>query len=521
MKKILLSIITLLTAIVTMAYLYFSKLNTAHAESDLSLYAAVSESGFIFSFEQDKSVLDLLKGQDNFEEIMGAEKFKSLQSLKEHVLASPALNRLSQKQTVYLGILPGKGKALDFIISTQSDKDISRTQLFHALKTAAIQVDSTAGQTKLTLADSSIFYLGIKDHLILLSNRPEPIKNILSKPTDKNDDQFVDYIKSGSKLSKNSLAQLYVNFNRIPALLKPMIPGKLNGELAILNQQDAYALLTYNFSREKVLFTGTTYFKNPNSYYLLFAEESPQKMNIQNILPERTANYSIYAIDKYEPWSKKLEQWFTQHKEAQKRAKLAEAINQKYHLNLELLFPKYFQNQMMTFQLSTGEKLGAINLSNGDKLDQLLIDLSEDYSDDLKLFKEPELLYTYFGLPFQSFKKPYYTILDNFLVFANTASTLESFLNDYRANKLLINTTGFINMSNQLPNNSNLNFYIDHRNSRNLFAKNVNLPFFNQFNNEKALKNYESFVYQLSGDHGKFQTNLLINKYINSGKDFQ
>ncbi|ALL07506.1 hypothetical protein AQ505_19620 [Pedobacter sp. PACM 27299] len=520
MKKILLSIIVLLTAIITMAYLYFSKLNTAHAESDLSLYAAVSESGFIFSFEQDKSVLDLLKEQDNFEEIMGSEKFKSLQSLKNGVLSSPALNALTQKQMVYLAILPGKGKALDFVLSTQSDKDISKIQLFQALKMAAIQIDSIAGQTKLTLADSSIFYLGIKDHLILLSNRPEPIKTILTKTYDKKDEAFVDYIKSGSKLSKNSLAQLYINFNRIPALLQPIVPGKLNGELSILAHQDAFALLTYNYSKERVLFTGTTQINTSDSYYQLFSEENPQKMSIQNILPERTANYSIYALDKYDPWLKKLDHWFKEHKEEQKRTKLAAAINQKYHLNLDLLFPKYFQNQMMTFQLSTGEKLGAINLSNGDKLDQLLIDLSEDYSEDLKLFKEPDLLYTYFGMPFQSFKKPYYLIIDNYLVFANNAATLQSFLNDYRANKLLINTPAFIHLNNQLPNNSNLNFYIDHQNSHNLLAKNIYLPFFNQLNTEKALKNYESFVYQLTGDHGKFQTNLLINKFIPAEKDF-
>lgn len=519
MKKILLSIIILLTAIVTMAYFYFSKLNKAHAESDLSLYAVATGSGFIFSFEQDKRVFDLLKGQENFEEIMGAEKFKSLQSLKNVVLSSAALNTLTEKQVIYLGILPGKGKGLDFIISTQSDQESSKIQLFHALKTAGIQLDSVGEQTKLTLADSSVFYLGLKDHLILLSNSPEPIKNILSKPIDKNEESFVAYIKSASKLSKNSLAQLYVNFNRIPDLIKPLIPGKLNGELSILDQQDAYALLSYNFSKEKVLFTGTTQLNNPNSYYQLFAEESPQKMSIQNILPEHTANFSIYAIDKYDPWSKKLEQWFAQHKEEQKRQKLSEMINQQYHLNLDLLFPKYFQNQMMTFQLSTAEKLGAINLSNGDKLDQLLIDLSDNYSEDLKVFKEPELLYTYFGLPFKAFPKPYYIIIDNYLIFSNHAATLQSFLNDYRTNKLLINTSRFINVSNQLPNNSNLNFYIDHHNSSKLIAKNMTPPFVNQFNSEKSLKNYESFVYQLSGDRGKFQTNLLINKVLDMKKD--
>lgn len=520
MKKILVSIIVLLTAIVTMAYLYFSKLNTQHASSDLSLYAAVNQSGFVFSFENDKSILDIFKGQDNFEEIIGEDKAKQMQSLKTFLLSAPGISQLIHKQTVYLSFLAGTGKEINYLLSTQSGTEVSKRQLFQSMKSRNILLDSTSNPTKITLPDSSIFYVGIKDHLILLSNTPQPVKEILSKTFDKKNDNFVAYIRSGSKFSKNSLAQLYIDFNRIPTILKAVVPGKLSGEAAVLDHQDAFALFSYNFSKEKVLFTGTTHVNDPHSYYQLFSDTPPQKITITTILPEQTANYNIYAVDSYASWRKKLEQWFVYHKEDKKREKLIEDINQKYHLNLEALFPKYFKNQFVSFQLGSAEKLAAINLTNGDKVNQLLLDLSDNHSDEIKQFKEADLLYAYFGMPFKSYKKPYYVIIDNYLVFANSAAPLQTFLNDYRNNKLLVNTPTYINVNNQLPNNSNLNFYVDHRNSTGLLTKNIYLPYLKHLQSEKGLKEYEAFVYQLSGDNGTFQSNLLLSKPLVIEKEF-
>ena len=175
-------------------------------------------------------------------------------------------------------------------------------------------------------------------------------------------------------------------------------------------------------------------------------------------------------------------------------------------------FPKYFKDQLVTFQLNSTEKIGAINLTNGDKLMQLLIDLSSDYNDEIKVLKEADLLYAYFGQPFEGFKRPFYVILDNYLVFANHAATLQAFLNSYKNNELLINSANYINAGNQLPGNSSISFYIDHANSAEIFRKNLYPSFYKHLQSEKGLKNYDSFTYQLSGDNGKFQTNILINK---------
>lgn len=512
MKKIAIVIGLLLIAIVTMAYLYFSKLNADHNTTDIGLHAATSSSGFVFSFQNEKGITDILKEQPIFSEILGKEKYQQLSAIKKNLLTLPTVNHEIENQYIYIAFVAGNRQQTDFMCFTQVLNPGHTPQILHAIKAAGIKVAPLKGMSRLTLADSTICYLALKNNLVILSNSSEQVAAFLTKKLQEKPDKFADYIRSGNKLNKNSLAQLHLNFNTLPILLKNIIPGKLNGELAVLNDQDAFASLAYNYSKDKVLLTGTTMVNNPDSYYNLFADQQAQKISIQNMLPANTAAYTIFAIDSYLPWKKKLNSWMTAKKEDKKTVQLIDAINTKYHLNLDEIFPRYFKNQMATFQLSTTEKIGAINLSNGDKLMQLLIDLSSNYNEEIKSLNEAGILYAYFGPPFQNFKKPFYTILDNYMIFANNAATLEAFLNSYKNNQLLINTPNYINAVNQLSGNSNVSFYIDRTNAADLIKKNIYPPYYQHLQSDKGLKKYDSFTYQLSGDGGKFQTNVLINK---------
>ncbi len=511
MKKIAIIISLLLIAIVAMAYLYFSRLNADRNTSDISLHAATSSSGLIFSFENEKGITEILKEQPLFQEILGEEKYKQLSSIKKQLLAIPKVNLETEHQYIYIGFVPGNKQEVDFICFTQLNDPANTTALIDAIKAAGTQIEPLTNLNKLTLADSTICYLAIKENLVILSSSALQVEAYLSKSKDK-DNEFADYINTNNKINKNSLAQLYVNFNKLPVLLKNIVAGKLNGELSVLDKNNAFAVLTYNYSKDKLLLTGTTIANDPDNYYNLFSDVEAQKISVQNMLPENTASYTIFAIDNYSAWQKKLHTWMDSKKHDKESSKLIQDINTKYHLNLDLIFPKYFKNQLVTFQLSTSEKIGAINLSNGDKLSQLLIDLSSIYNEDIKELKEDGILYAYFGLPFENFKKPYYVIFDNYMVFANHASTLQAFLNNYDNNKLLINTPNYISAANQLSGNTSISFYIDHNNAAELIRRNVYLPYFKHLQSDKGLKKYDSFTYQLIGEKGKFQTNILLNK---------
>ncbi len=514
MKRIVIIIAVLFIAIVTMAYLYFGGLNKEQKNNDHSLYAVAGNASLIFSFENDESILDILSGQDLLQQITGPQKFAQLQSLKHNLLNIPDVAPFFSRQNMYIGLCADMEKNLELLYSTQINNKHNFQQLLQVIKSANVKISLIPKNlTKIELADSTIFYIGNKDNLLLLSTSAELVSLAL-KPRNDKENKFADFIKANSKISKNSLAEVYVNFEKISDILKVTIPGSLNGELAFLNQQPAYAALVYNFNKDKVLLTGTTTVNDPASFYNLFLNSKSNKITINSILPDNTANYSTYFIDNYQTYNKALKNWFKIKKEDKSIEAIIKTMNNAYHIDMEQLLPKYFKDQMITFQLSNGEKLGAINLSNGDKLEQLLIDLSNPYNEDIKLLNVNDLLYSFFGEAFKKFKKPYFTIIDNYLIFSNNATGLKTYLESYRSSKLLINKNNYSNALNQLPGSASITFYIDLENSTNIIQRNIYLPFFRHIYSDEGLKSYSSIAYQISSDNGKFISNLLMTKKL-------
>lgn len=512
MKKIYFTLIALLLTMIGMAYLYFSRLNKESSYNETSLFAATAHSGLVFCIQNDRSIFDILKGQDLFEHLLGEEKFNQLLLLKDKVITNSAINKLIANKDIYISFSSSENKKIDFMISTQLHNEANRGILIEALKSAGIKINPDQGMIKLTLKDSSSFYLSIEKNLLLLSDSALPVKKAATPDKTASGHEFMTYIKLNNKLSKNSVGNLYIDFNKVPALIKAILPAAaLNGGLSVFNKQNAYASLSYNFSKERLFFNGNSKVNDPNSYLNLFNGLQPQKSSIDNLLPTSTANFTLYAISDYKTWRTALNQWFTVHKESLSIKKIIAHTKSAYRLDAEKIFPPYFGNQMISFQLKSADNLGAINLSNGDKVRQLLIDISEEYNQDIKKFKITGLLYCYFGEPFKKFSNPYYTIIDNHLVFSNQVAALEHFLKEYRGNHLLLNEPDYINLFSQISNTANITFYINRGNSVDLVRNAVYLPYYKHFLAEKNLGKFSSMLYQLSGDKGSFQTSVLMN----------
>ncbi|MBB2145253.1 hypothetical protein GM921_07145 [Pedobacter sp. LMG 31464] len=511
MKRIYITLGVLLLGMIAMAYLYFSNLNTETNAGDLSLNAVASNSSIVFSFENDKSFYEILSGQELFQHILGESKAKSFKSLRENLISQPEINKAIDGQKVYVGVLAGEGNQVDYLISAQLKPSSEPQKIVVALNSQKAKINKIGDIYQLTFVDSTTCFLGIKDLLVVISNTPKVIQNIL-KEQRSTDPTFANYIKSNSRFNKNTLANLYINFNKVPFLLKNILNSNINGELNIFNKQNSFAALSYNFSREKLLFNGNTDVNDLNSYYKLFTTVPEQKIVIDNILPQKTANYTIYTINDYKSWFENLTAWFAKRKTSENVPKNIKAINQKYRLDLNEIFPKYFKNQFVTFQLGSGEKFGAIALVNGEKVSQLLLDLSADYAPDVKIFKESNIPYSFFGDPFKKFERPFYTIIDNYMVMANNASSIQVFLSRYKNNELLIHDENYTDFRDQLSSSATISFYVNNKNSADIFGRNLKSPYFKQYQSKTGFKEFDAFCYQLSGDNGKFLSNLLLYK---------
>lgn len=507
MRRIYITLAVLLIMMIGMAYLYFSNLRTETNANELSLNAATTNASIVFSFENDKSFYEILSGQDLLQNLLGKSKSAQLKNLKENFAENNEIASALKSQKVYVSIVP-TDKNVDFLITTQLKENTDASKL---LKNSKLKINKLDDFYQINFTDSTSCFVVIDKTLVLISSSQTPIQNYLAHKQ-KADLVFANYIKTNSSFNKNTLAAVFLNFSKAPQLLKNILNTNITGELSIFNKQLAYAALTYNYSADKLLFNGYTDINDNGNYYKLFSTVPEQKISINKILPEKTANYILFSINDYSQWYQTLNNWFATKKENDQINKEIETINQKYRVDLKQIFPKYFKDQFITFQLNTGEKLGAIALNNGEKLSQYLLDLSAEYATDIRILKEPKIPYYFFGEPFKKFERPFYTIIDNYLVMANNASSVQSFLSSYSNNNLLINNKDYINFRDQISSSATICFYVNNKNANDIFGRNLKPQYFKQYQSKDGLKNFDAFCYQLSGEKGKFLTNLLMNK---------
>ncbi len=509
MKKIIILLGLLVAAVAAMTYIYFSKLDAERNAQDLALQSATNNAALIFAFRNDKSFYEIMSGQDLLQQVLGKDKNMLLQQFKQSIVDNRLFNDFINDQQIYLSLLPDSNKQLNFLITLQIRQDKTIKQFYEKLKGKITEYPNQKDIYKIQLNDSLSVFAGVQNQVITTSTS---LKLIQDAGIRLKENPFTEYIKQSSRLNKNILASLYVNYNQAPPLLKNVLSSNINGELNLFNGQNSYAALTYNFSKEKILFNGNTELKDSQNYLNLFENISPQNITINSVLPENTANYTLYAFDVYSSWLSKLNDL---HGRLQTRAK-AEAnilkIQKEYRTDLNKVFIPFVKNQFVLLQLNTGEKLGVVLLSNGEKVKQLLLDVSNDYDADIKVFKPADILYAYFGEPFKKFARPYYTIIDNNLVVANNASTLRSFLNSYKNNRLLTQNLSYMDALNQISGTSNVNYYINFKNSADLFRTHVAAPFYKHLKADSGLKNFDALFYQMGADKQKFTTNFLLSK---------
>ncbi|RZK40120.1 MAG: hypothetical protein EOO90_16105 [Pedobacter sp.] len=508
MNRIIITVGVLLVAMIAMAYLYFSNLQKNTSANDLSLNFVSANAGLVFGFNHDKSFYDILGRQELFQRVLGDTKAGQFAVINK-LTSNDQLVDILDGQKIYIGFVSGASTEIDYLICAQAKQNIESNHISKYVS-KDYKITKIDNVFSLYANDSVTIYIGIKDNLMVISNAIEQVKKVNSVEGNSTSN-FTSYIKQNNGFNKNTLASLYVNFDALNPFLKNLIKGEINGELNVFNSKDCYAMLNYSFSAEKLLFNGVTEVGATDSYYNLFSQLPSQKITIDNLLPAQTANYTVYSVSDYKNWQTELSGWLDRQNKSQQISKNEDIINKKYGLDIKKIFPIYFKNQFVTFQLASGEKLGGISLSNGEKVAQLLLDLSAEYAPDIRVFREQNIPYMYFGEPFKKFEKPFYTIIDNYLVMANHASSIQVFLNSYRNNSLLINNLSYQNFNEQVSD-ATIWFYINNKNSNTILDRNLKAPYYKQYKSKDGLGTFEAFSYQLSGDKGKFLSNLLLFK---------
>lgn len=177
---------------------------------------------------------------------------------------------------------------------------------------------------------------------------------------------------------------------------------------------------------------------------------------------------------------------------------------------------KLWGNEFSAIQLSTHENLAVIKVSNGQQLQFYLEPLSLFYSDVVRKMSYANLFYYYLGDPIENYKVPFFAITDNLLIVSNSAGTVQRYLNDYNANKLLYETEAFIQFDQLVADQCNISFLMHFSNSRTLIRSLLKRSYADIFSDDNyGLKDFYGLSYQMISNKDHFFTNFYSGYKLN------
>ncbi len=516
MKKLILITSVLLIAVFAVAYLYFSNLSTNSNNSNKALAIIPQDAPVIFKFTSDKSFYEVFRNYPLFNAIIGNKKQTELTCLKNIFLNNKQFSEHTEGGEIFLSLHPSIADSVEFLWLMPLKKAIDVNDLQNFIKdnkgisTLILNKDADAVLEITINGLQKKFYLHAAKGLAAGSFSKSLLVQSINKNLPKISGNFIREIRSSDLKNENSLANIFINYETCPAYISHFFRQRLNGKFSMLNNFKGFSNLGMNYKSDALMFNGITKTDTTSVNYInLFLHQQPVKNPIKKILPQNTANFIAYGLSNYPEFFEDLKKLFITRKEWNKLSIKIKQITKETGINPQRDIKKLWSAEFMTFQLSAQEQLGAIRVKNGSKLQFLLEPLSSAYSENIRHFNYPDFLYYYYGDPFKQFAKPYFTIIDNHLIIANSPETVQGFLDNYRAERLLYKTPEFFNLNQTIAEQSNIMIFIHVKNSGSNIKSLLKPKYAHVFfSDDFGFKNFYGISYQLTSDGGHFFSNF-------------
>ena len=514
MNKIILTTVVLTAAVFTVAYLYFSNISAGSRNNDRAVSAIPEDAAIIFEFKNDKSIYEIFGDYPVFDAIIGESKQEEIEALNSALLNSGQFFQVTQGKNIYLSFhpqqdsvaflwtmpLPGDFDASDALETLKEDQGITYSQA------------SSAGNTYSAIHIKSInrtFYFQINEQVFSGSFSKAIFENSISAKTPKLSEALVEEVTKANKQNQNTPATVFINFRSSIPFIAKFFKGKLNGSFSLLNHFSAVATLSMNFKSDALMFNGITIpDTNRLNYINLFLNQKAVKSTIKRIAPGNTSNFISYGVSDYDVFHKDLKKLLNNRKELDKLNAGLAAIRDESGINTDRDIKKYWGQEFMTFQLSTQERFGIIQLTNGRQIQFFMEPLSSEYSTDIRHMNYPGLFYYYFGDAFQQFNKPFYTIVENYMILSNSPGSLRRYLDRY-SRDMLTDDERFVDFDQYVTDRSNISVFVHNKNSKSNYSSHLKPAYAKSFNSPAfGLKDFYGYSYQWTSENDHFFTNF-------------
>lgn len=500
------------------------------------IYLVPEDAAFIIQSSAPVEDWEKFSGSETWQCLKKAKSFeevaKSVETLDSVVKSNKVLLSLVGERDMLISLHKTRVRDWDFLIILDMQKASKMDLLKDQVETILVMTGFTVtnrmhnGINILEMRDPDsrdVFYTAFVDNHLVASYTSRLVESAIdsrSKPKIGLDESFIEAEKM---VSGKGLVRLFVNYARLPQFMTIYLGAK-NEYVDLFSNSMNFAGLYFNTDNDRMEVKGYTLRKDSaDPYVAALLNSGKHKMKAHEILSGRTALYTNIGFDNPITFMKELENALSVHDKLlydtyQSSKKKIEGL---FGISLEENFLSWMAGEFAITQSEPGllghepELILAVRAKSikDARKNMELIEKKIKRRTPIKIktvsYKDFEINYIemkgffrlFFGKLFDKFEKPYYTYVDDYVVFSNKAASLLSFVEDYEQKNLLKNNQGFKDAFSYLKSSSTVFLYTDVHKFYTQLRPMMNAATWNEMqSNRDVLYSFPYWTMQIIGD---------------------
>ncbi|MEO6149536.1 MAG: hypothetical protein ABIN95_00130, partial [Mucilaginibacter sp.] len=477
----------------------------------------------VFEFSNDEGFYDIFKDNKLLTAVAGKQALADLDVIRKTLVKKTMLKNYFGGQNIFLSMHPSPVSGVDILLTVAAKKDFTLSKFNEVaakkgeLLITPFRLSGKPGYTVFVKSLNKRFFIIAKGHNIFSGSFSKELVEQSAKYKAKDKQEFT---LLPAQQNSNALANLYINYPQAQVLLSRLFKNE-TGLFGNLKKLPATAVLSLNYKSDALMFNGTTTLNNnmPASYINLFVNQQPVQNQLKNIFPSTTAYVSGFAVSNPARFTADLALWQQKTGIDKKRKALLSQIENETGVDIKTEFNTSLKNEFAVVTTRFDEKLAIITIKNGSALTPVLMNISESVSENRGRFKYDRLPSYLLGEAFSIFRKPYFMIIDNYLILANSSKEIDSYYESYIDHKFLSKMEQYNNFDDLMSQRSNVCAFVLFKNARLLFKRDLFDDIYTNFENEASGWNdIYAASYQLTATDKSYYTNLCIGLNTDSVK---
>lgn len=332
---------------------------------------------------------------------------------------------------------------------------------------------------------------------------------------------------------ESEFGNVFINLVQLNKITSSFLGKSIKSDLKDIELFSTWMALDVSIKSNAVVLNGFTLAQDSTNLFLsLFKDQKPQDQELINILPKNTAFIYYNGFSDVKAFFKKKLEILKRRNQSLAYESLLESYSTENQLDIleewlsflgnemaavitePLNDLDYTNNRFLVFKINNKEKatnsLNTISLKINEEPHPTI--LFNDYQIGKIDFKN--FFTSFLGKPFFNIDQPYYTIVDDYLVFGVSEAAIQEFINYQLNNKTLKNDENYSAFKENLSSSSNIFIY-------NNIARSVKLyPNFSDENYHKTilektelLQKFEAVSLQISAQKNNLYYSNFYLKY--------